>query len=191
MSSRVYRMRYRGDSGTLFHCGNATIDPDRRIVWEDDTSDIVVLDVDELEIIRDQPGIPPLEFFEPEPGPGNEVSAGDPAIARTRIVGTTHPSAQERTAASQTTQRVLYRHAECLLLEPSQAFGACMPVLRPCTTVRRRTSASKNSIETSVSLLSLPCGQLAEGARRGAGARRVRNLRFRRRPDGRAPSWRS
>jgi hypothetical protein len=72
-----YRARYRGDSGTLFHCGNATLDPDRRIVGEDDTSDIVVLDVDDLEIIRDQPGVPPLEFFEPEPWPGNDVCAGD------------------------------------------------------------------------------------------------------------------
>lgn len=72
-----YRRQYASDSGTLFHCGSTVVDPDKRIISEDDTSDLIVLAIDDVEIKRDQPGLPELEFFEPEPWPGNEVYVGD------------------------------------------------------------------------------------------------------------------
>jgi hypothetical protein len=72
-----YRREHARDSGTLFHCGFTVIDPDKRIVSEEVTSDLIVLDIDDVLIERDQPGIPPMQFFEPEPWPGNDVSVDD------------------------------------------------------------------------------------------------------------------
>ena len=72
-----YRNAYIRDGGTLFTCMTTNFNPNGRIIGEDATSDIVVIDVDDLMFERNDPDLPALEFFTPIPWPGNDVVEGD------------------------------------------------------------------------------------------------------------------
>jgi hypothetical protein len=73
---REYRKKYCTDSGTLFHCGDVVLDPDKHIVAEEPSSDLIVLDVEDFNFERDTANVPQAEFFEAKL-PGNDVSEGD------------------------------------------------------------------------------------------------------------------
>jgi hypothetical protein len=73
----AYREEYIRDPATLFDCMTEIFNPDFRIVAEDPSSDLIVLDVEDVPLRRSQPGIPPAEWFEQHPFFGSDVNVGD------------------------------------------------------------------------------------------------------------------
>lgn len=72
-----YRKEYVRDAATLFMVGDASINPRNRSVSEDATTDLVVIDLKDIEIPSRPGDLPAPEFFLPDPWPGNDVAAGD------------------------------------------------------------------------------------------------------------------
>jgi hypothetical protein len=71
-----YRDEYIRDAATLFDCMTEIFNPDGRVVGEDATSDLIVLDVEDIEFTPRPDNLPALEFFDPKL-PGNDVNVGD------------------------------------------------------------------------------------------------------------------
>lgn len=72
-----YRSMYIGDSAALFDISGYVIEPERRLVSEDTSSDLAVIDVGGIAFPARSPDLGAPEFFEPAPWPGNDVAIGD------------------------------------------------------------------------------------------------------------------
>lgn len=72
-----FRKEHARDPATLFDCMLEIFVPDRRIIGEDPTSDLVVLNVEDLTLRRPQDNVPEIEFFEQTPLFGSDVNVGD------------------------------------------------------------------------------------------------------------------
>lgn len=72
-----YRRMYVGDAAALFDVSGVPIEPERRLVSENASSDLAVIDVADIVFPMRPPNLGPPEFFEPAPWPGNDVTIGD------------------------------------------------------------------------------------------------------------------
>lgn len=72
-----YREQYARDAATLFEVGGQAINPKRRLLYAEATTDLAVLDLAEFVPQARHQDLPPSEFFVPQPWPGNDVAVGD------------------------------------------------------------------------------------------------------------------
>ena len=72
-----YREEYVRDAATLFEFGGVPINATRRLLYEDATSDLAVIDLTDAALPTRPNELPAPEFFSPQPWPGNDVVVGD------------------------------------------------------------------------------------------------------------------
>lgn len=70
---RKFREEYVRDAATLFEVGGQAINPERRLVFCNATTDLAVLDLEGFTPARRPDDLPQCEFFVPHPWPGNDV----------------------------------------------------------------------------------------------------------------------
>lgn len=91
-------MQYRNervrDAATLFDLGEIAIDPIRRLVSDEATTDLATINLDDITPPHRPPPQPGPEFFTPSSWPGSDVNEGD------RVFFASWPSAYRRVSES-------------------------------------------------------------------------------------------
>jgi hypothetical protein len=72
-----YRNLYVNDAATLLDVSGCPLQPSKRMISEDASTDLAVIDVSDVVFPPRVPNLAAPEFFDPIPWPGNEVFVGD------------------------------------------------------------------------------------------------------------------